>query len=595
MLKRILRCGQEETSSSMPEKSVIMAGEENGVTFGDYVPPDEVYTRHPDVDKVEFLDENNRLLNPVTDFLYGKKLKIKVYTVDARSRETLSVSLEGKSKSENQAFDLIGIRRYHWMLSLQDDDTAETPLFQLNPQWYSDDFEEYDYNDHKTKVKAGDLNEFFAEIIFHGQRVYLPPAGQRLRPVAYKRNYEELIGLFNTNNSGTKDLLTNYENKFIDSIPNIKNIVDDFSEFMYEDHPDLTLEDIRNKVATSATELWKEAVWQNQGYRLTNRNVDPVTGVLNTTESEVQPILDDRPLYWARLVMEVILKRHPIFEGDIDFERSLVKRGTELEKMIQLFEEKSRNYTGVDFSAARGKRVLITGFDPFFLDEFKDRTGENIRQSNPSGVVALALAYTDRPGFHIQTMVVPVRYTDFDSSQSRNQGHGEGIIEKYIGTLVEQVDMIITISQYRPGENVIDMFATCRRGGRTKDNQNYTREIGSKALDTPFEWIPTTLPRSFAITPFVKLNWEYNNVGSVPGQFPPSNDMLITEGPGGNYLSNEIFYRVAKIRMEHRPTLPSGHFHIAQIQSPGEELRPGLMAELLSIVKNAVDAGLNGL
>lgn len=39
------------------------------------------------------------------------------------------------------------------------------------------------------------------------------------------------------------------------------------------------------------------------------------------------------------------------------------------------------------------------------------------------------------------------------------------------------------------------------------------------------------------------------------------------EGSGGDYLSNEIFYRVAKMRTEQRPNLPTGHLHIPLIQS----------------------------
>jgi hypothetical protein len=42
---------------------------------------------------------------------------------------------------------------------------------------------------------------------------------------------------------------------------------------------------------------------------------------------------------------------------------------TNLSKMITLFEEKSRNYTGVDFGKAPAgmKKILIAGFDPFVL------------------------------------------------------------------------------------------------------------------------------------------------------------------------------------------------------------------------------------
>lgn len=80
--------------------------------------------------------------------------------------------------------------------------------------------------------------------------------------------------------------------------------------------------------------------------------------------------LDDRPLYWARNKMQVSLKRNPLFEKDIKFETSIVNRGSELEKIIQLFEEQSRNYTNIDFSKATGKKKVLMGFDPFQLNPY---------------------------------------------------------------------------------------------------------------------------------------------------------------------------------------------------------------------------------
>jgi pyrrolidone-carboxylate peptidase len=38
------------------------------------------------------------------------------------------------------------------------------------------------------------------------------------------------------------------------------------------------------------------------------------------------------------------------------------------------------------------------------------------------------------------------------------------------------------------------------------------------------------------------------------------------QGSGGDYLSNEIFYRVGKLRSEIKPTLATGHLHIPMIQ-----------------------------
>ena len=431
--------------------------------------------------------------------------------------------------------------------------------------------------------------------------VFFPLEGQRLKPISYKRNYEELIGLFNTDNSGTKDLLTNYENKFIDSVKDFKYIVDDFSEYIHEDNRDLTIEQIRTQVVSSAKKLWDEAVWQVQGHNLTTKNKDPKTGEEKKIVTKVPALLDDRPLYWARLAMQVILKRHPIFEKDIDFEKSIVKKGTELEKTIQLFEEKSRNYTEIDFGkAGRKKKVLITGFDPFILNEFDNNylnsvTNPNILQSNPSGVMSLALANDDKLGVYIQTIIVPVRYTDFDGSQDYNNGQGVGIIEKYIKPFINQVDMIITISQAGENDYNIDKFGTATRGG-FNDNQDYKRVPGSHALITKDEWIETTLPIEFTNAPKVVYNWEFDNIPN-PTHIKPIQTQKLSSGSGGDYLSNEIFYRVAKLRKDSNPMLPTGHFHINKIQNPAakEDLNPNEILDVLNTVKKGIEEGVKGL
>ena len=578
---------------------IIMSGKENGVSFGEYVPIQDVYTTHPNVEKVEFVDEKENILNQNTkDFYYGRKIKIRVTTKNAKNGDLLYVTLKGITKSKNQKFDLMNSSDYRWSGKPIFDNQYETPLFEFNPNWYSDDFEYYDYEEHKTKIKEEDLNEFYVHAIVDASSVYLPVKGERLKPISYKRNYEELIGLFNTDNSGAKDLVTNYENKFIDSVKDFKTIVDDFSEYINEDNRDLTIDQIRIQVVSSAKKLWDEAVWQVQGHNLTTKNKDPKTGEEKTVVTKVPALLDDRPLYWARLAMQVILKRHPIFEKDIDLEKSIVKKGTELEKIITLFEEKSRNYDGINYNnpaAAGCKKILITGFDPFLLNSIKHPNRFNILQSNPSGIVALALANNDNLGAYIQTMVVPVRYTDFDGSQENDKGQGEGIIEKYIKPFINQVDMIITISQYRPNENVIDMFGTSRRGG-FNDNMDFIRENGSQAISTQVEWIETTLPKTFSKVSSVKFNWKFDDIQN-PKKIVPKKEQKLNEGSGGDYLSNEIFYRVGKMRSEIKPTLPTGHFHIEKIQDErvSEDLNSTEISDLLILIKKGIEEGIKGI
>ena len=461
----------------------------------------------------------------------------------------------------------------------------KTTLLSIPISYYDETKENYNYMEYKTEVEQ--YQEFEFEFKIGENESKISADNNIIIPYTYRRNYEELVGLFTTNN----DIKENYENDFINNKEfQIKNIVENFTNYL--ENSNLTIEDIKKQVEKEAKKLWEAGI----------------TGVQKGK-------LDDRPLYWARNKMQVALKRYYLFKNDIDFEKSIVKKNSNLEEIIITFEEKSRNYTGIDFSKApKGtKKILITGFDPFILNEFNNKEIEeyspNIKQSNPSGVVALALNGNTELGGYIQTMIVPVRYTDFDSSQDRKNGQGEGIIEKYIKPFIEkkgEVDMIITISQ-ADAEYNIDVFATATRRG-FNDNMNFIREDGSKAIPGGAETIKTTLPKKMVDS---KLGTNYNGRYFITkkdfddyyykGDYSKEkildiNDDLpqlsIYYGPGGNYLSNEIFYRVAKLRESLQPKLPTGHFHIRKIQGVKEELVPEKVEKLITIIKETIKNAL---
>ena len=463
----------------------------------------------------------------------------------------------------------------------------KTTLLSIPVSCYDESVESYNYEKHVTEVNQ--YHEFEVEIEVNNQPISTD--NNELIPYTYRRNYEELVGLFATSNNKNNDIKKNYENEFIDNKEfQIKNIVENFTNYL--ENSNLTIEDIKKQVEKEAKNLWKAAIAGVQKGKL-----------------------DDRPLYWARNKMQVALKRYYLFKNDIDFEKSIVKKNSNLEEIIITFEEKSRNYTGIDFSKApKGtKKILITGFDPFILNEFNNKEikgySPNIKQSNPSGVVALALNGNTELGGYIQTMIVPVRYTDFDSSQDRKNGQGKGIIEKYIKPFIEkkgEVDMIITISQ-ADAEYNIDVFATATRRG-FNDNMNFIREDGSKAIPGGAETIKTTLPKKMVDS---KLGTNYNGRYFITkkdfddyyykGDYSKEkildiNDDLpqlsIYYGPGGNYLSNEIFYRVAKLRESLQPKLPTGHFHIRKIQGVKEELVPEKVEKLITIIKETIKNAL---
>ena len=464
----------------------------------------------------------------------------------------------------------------------------KTILLSIPISYYDETKENYNYMEYKTEVEQ--YQEFEFEFKIGENESKISADNNIIIPYTYRRNYEELVGLFATSNNKNNDIKENYENDFINNKEfQIKNIVENFTNYL--ENSNLTIEDIKKQVEKEAKNLWKAAI----------------AGVQKDK-------LDDRPLYWARNKMQVALKRYYLFKNDIDFEKSIVKKNSNLEEIIITFEEKSRNYTGIDFSKApKGtKKILITGFDPFILNEFNNKEikgySPNIKQSNPSGVVALALNGNTELGGYIQTMIVPVRYTDFDSSQDRENGQGEGIIEKYIKPFIEkkgEVDMIITISQ-ADAEYNIDVFATATRGG-FNDNMNFIREDGRKARPGGAETIKTTLPKKMVDS---KLGTNYNGRYFITKKdfddyykgdyskefFLDINDDLpqlsIYDGPGGNYLSNEIFYRVAKLRESLQPKLPTGHFHIRKIQGVKEELVPEKVEKLITIIKETIKNAL---
>lgn len=406
----------------------------------------------------------------------------------------------------------------------------------------------------------------------------------------YSRNYEEKIGFDNIEkNSGKR-----YEDYFIDINSGMKTEVDGFiNTLAITANDENAFQNIKTLVENSATDIWDEAV----SFVQANTNANP----------------DDRPLYWARNKMEVALKSHPYFAGQFDA-YSIPAKNSDLEKMITIFEEKSRNYLGIDFSAYPTlKKVLIAGFDPFFLNPKTQHN--NILQSNPSGCVALSLhnTLTDNGVGYIQAIIVPVRYTDFDGSTDSSKGQGEGIIEKYLKPWISEVDTIITISQtVPPFEYNIDKYATATRGG-TIDNLGYTRQIPSfgrsiNIIGEPeLEWLETTLPSQF-INPPVVLDQSYTDKNGVPSitfnALLIQTGVQIRKGSGGNYLSNEIFYRVSLLRnrwiKSQSPsgvTKATGHFHIKKLQNEefGENFSITKTQELINIVRTAINNGITGL
>lgn len=487
-----------------------------------------------------WLNENNEELKQTKgltkNILFGEKVKIKLITENTSNGKEIEVEIKAiiNGKSVDFTNDKEGLK---FLLTVRNNEAISEPFY-LNPKWYNEGNENYNYDVHQTEIEPSELLTFVFDAKYKGQdkehvRIDLPKDDAlKLKPVTYLRNYEELIGLFNTDNSGNKDKEQNYENKFIDSNSEIKTIADEFIEKVTDQ--DITISEIKTLVGEKAKALWDRAVKQVQGGNL-----------------------DDRPLYWARNKMQTWLKRNPLFKDQIDFEKSLVKKGTELNNIITLFEEKSRNYTGIDFSkAGNKKKVLITGFDPFQLDYmFYGKRG--VQTFNPSGIIALALQNNNelqKNNISVQTCIFPVRYEDFDNQVV------EEVVKKHINN---QLSLLITTSLNGSNPRFdIEKYAIEYRGG-FHDNMcigdgnpkfNKSRFLANKSS----KLIETTLPKE-------KIFGSLDSIELYGQNIYYDIEKSKTTGSGSNYLSNEVMYRATKVRGD--LDIPVGHFHLGNLET----------------------------
>ena len=522
---------------------------------------------------------------------FGESVNLQIETFNITDGKKLDIRIKAKIGDEY----IEEFEELNYKLEVKNN-LATLNNFYLDPKWYNEEIETYyskdetvdgyDFKAHQTGVNPKESITFVFEAKFEDRdwdkaRSFPKDENDYLKPVTYRRNYEEYIGLYKYENltnkhSEKRDLTDNYENEYISKNTEILMLVNSFSEFITQKGLQIEGDEnkgIKERVEKDAKKLWLLSVKQLQ-------NDD----------------YNDRTLYWARNKMQVWLKRHPLFKKDINFVKSTVNPNTPLNEIIILFEELSRNYNDINFSGITNKKLLITGFDPFILDPTR---GGNPLQSNPSGINALALHGKTIGDYYIQTFIAPVRYKDFDEFKE-----GEGIIEKFVTPFITEVDMIITVSQGGVFRFDVDRFPAKNRGGY-KDNMLWGTGAGNNK--TSFkqltiggeEFYKTTLPYR-KIVPNVNnpsdTFWVYFNqtFEAVGKDYPedhiqgtqliedvsdgtPENNCIINDfkelqslqsvsGSGSNYLSNEIFYRVAKLRTQLKPDLQTGHLHVPLTQ-----------------------------
>lgn len=292
---------------------------------------------------------------------------------------------------------------------------------------------------------------------------------------------------------------------------------------------------------------------------------------------------DDRPLYWARLQMSKALRSSKAFVNLLASQR---------QKLLWTLELQSRGQADIAFDKKTDKKILLTGFDPFFLDR-------HIDQSNPSGVVALSLddlvLSINGKTAEIEVLIVPVRFRDFD------QGMIEELLTPYIQD--QSVDMVLTVSMGRENFD-LERYPALRRSAKAPDNLNVLTgatktnplvpKLKSSTLLGP-EFVEFSLP----ITAMQKGEGNYlvndnRKVSTLSGgEFNAQALAYIVKqisvsGSGGGYLSNEISYRSIVLRDSFNPTLPVGHIHTPRIKAFDQKV----LIDIVNQSKNIITQGV---
>lgn len=304
------------------------------------------------------------------------------------------------------------------------------------------------------------------------------------------------------------------------------------------------------------------------------------------------PNFDDRPLYWARLQSTRVLREAASFRSLSDSQQKA---------LLWQLELISRGQADVDFKQQTNKKILITGFDPFFLDR-------NIDQSNPSGAVALAFdnMVIESHGVtaEIESLILPVRFEDFD----------KGIVEQLLSSYFQEknsqeknsqegkVAMVITISMGRDDFD-IERFPGLRRSAKAPDNANvYTGADAENPLipllnDEPLKG-PEFLQFSLPVKAMTKAKGDFkvidnHKVTTMQQSFSPNSleqlsGQIAVSGSGGGYLSNEVSYRSLLLRDSYNPTLPVGHIHLPRFTGFNPEKTEKIIRQLKSIITMAI-------
>ncbi|GGI78233.1 hypothetical protein [Shewanella gelidii] len=291
---------------------------------------------------------------------------------------------------------------------------------------------------------------------------------------------------------------------------------------------------------------------------------------------------DDRSLYWSRLAMRALIKQNRPGFNIVPWQKDI---------LIKAVESASRGLSDIAFSEQAQIKILLTGFDPFFLDR-------NIEQSNPSGLVALALdGYRFKVNgkrVQVETAMIPVRYSDFDN----------GIIESMLTPIYRDnsVDMIATVSMGRDAFD-LERFPGRNRSASAPDNLNHYTGASMTLPKAPGfngttlkgpEFVEFSLP--VAAMQAVKGEWAVNDNRTITtlsrGEFDASSlgeldSAISVQGSGGGYLSNEISYRSVLLQQQFNSRIPVGHIHTPRVKGFDPEVEAKIVDQVKAMLMAA--------
>ncbi len=513
------------------------------------------------------------------DFFHDLKLNFDVLKIGGTSVTTLQLTpTSGKALAPNSVL-LLCISREEWNTlsavgGFHDDYDRYIELEQVED---TTDDNNKSYKKYKLKVQGLDSDGKYtqaapsSDVFVYSIDDYMYFSDDFSKdeplPTTYNRNAEENIGAQQNNKAGKswEDFFIEKDTKgTLDGVnDNAKKIVEDF------------INDVNGVANDSNAEGNLATHIDHYGSTLLNR-------MRAYAENNNNNEADDRILYWSRIKMSAALKSHEL----------LLQSFSARNKLIERLENKTRGYDDIDFSGAPGgtKKVLLTGFDPCFLDP-KGGLTHNVLNSNPSGAAALALhgqTITDGANdvAYIQTLLLPVRYEDFD------RRGGEGIVEDLFNRFLdpsdpdyEPVDMIIPMDKFTPHAFMFGRFAARKRGAE-KDNR-FVQEIkfpslpqGEAFYEQSLEIqnvVPSNTPYPAGQDYYRYYNQTYSYIVTAPGDVKkfteekregnspigndpnnddpanllpvnqPSTNITPMEGAFPPYFANEVFYRLCSL------------------------------------------------